>query len=121
MRKAWVFMSGGKSGGHCGCCAEKLRIPMVQNRKNGGVVLGKTNLSEWANIRSNNSTSGWSGVGGLTRNPYAIDRNSCGSSSGSTADTRKSANCSGLNCTCPGYWRANSVNTSGSGRSCTTN
>jgi len=54
-------------------------------RRNGGVVLGKTNLSEWANIRSNNSTSGWSAVGGLTRNPYAIDRNSCGSSSGSGA------------------------------------
>jgi len=54
-------------------------------RKNGGVVLGKTNLSEWANIRSDNSTSGWSAVGGLTRNPFAIDRNSCGSSSGSGA------------------------------------
>ena len=54
-------------------------------RKNGGVVLGKTNLSEWANIRSDSSTSGWSAVGGLTRNPYAIDRNSCGSSSGSGA------------------------------------
>jgi amidase len=54
-------------------------------RANGGVVLGKTNLSEWANIRSDNSTSGWSAVGGLTRNPHAIDRNSCGSSSGSGA------------------------------------
>jgi amidase len=54
-------------------------------RKAGGVVLGKTNLSEWANIRSSNSTSGWSAVGGLTRNPYAIDRNACGSSSGSGA------------------------------------
>lgn len=54
-------------------------------RKNGGVVLGKTNLSEWANIRSDNSTSGWSAVGGLTRNPHAIDRNTCGSSSGSGA------------------------------------
>ena len=54
-------------------------------RKNGGVVLGKTNLSEWANIRSDGSTSGWSAVGGLTRNPYAIDRNTCGSSSGSGA------------------------------------
>ncbi|MBI1402688.1 MAG: amidase [Porphyrobacter sp.] len=54
-------------------------------RAGGGVVLGKTNLSEWANIRSDNSTSGWSAVGGLTRNPYAIDRNSCGSSSGSGA------------------------------------
>jgi amidase len=54
-------------------------------RKAGGVVLGKTNLSEWANIRSSNSVSGWSGVGGLTRNPYATDRNACGSSSGSGA------------------------------------
>ncbi|NVE94816.1 amidase [Altererythrobacter lutimaris] len=54
-------------------------------RKNGGVILGKTNLSEWANIRSNNSTSGWSAIGGLTRNPFATDRNACGSSSGSGA------------------------------------
>ena len=49
------------------------------------MVLGKTNLSEWANIRADGSTSGWSAIGGLTRNPYAIDRNSCGSSSGSGA------------------------------------
>jgi amidase len=49
------------------------------------VILGKTNLSEWANIRSRHSTSGWSGRGGLTRNPYALDRNACGSSSGSGA------------------------------------
>ena len=54
-------------------------------RAAGGVVLGKTNLSEWANIRSNNSTSGWSAVGGLTQNPHATDRNACGSSSGSGA------------------------------------
>jgi len=54
-------------------------------REAGAVILGKTNLSEWANIRSNHSTSGWSGRGGLTRNPYAIDRNPCGSSSGSGA------------------------------------
>ncbi len=60
--------------------------PLIANlRKAGGVVLGKTNLSEWANIRSDNSTSGWSAIGGLTRNPHAIDRNSCGSSSGSGA------------------------------------
>ncbi len=49
------------------------------------VILGKTNLSEWANIRSSNSISGWSAVGGQTRNPYALDRNPCGSSSGSGA------------------------------------
>ncbi|MEL6531035.1 MAG: amidase family protein, partial [Pseudomonadota bacterium] len=60
--------------------------PMIANLRNaGGVVLGKANLSEWANIRSNDSTSGWSAVGGLTRNPHAIDRNTCGSSSGSGA------------------------------------
>nr|MDJ0644317.1 amidase family protein [Erythrobacter sp.] len=60
--------------------------PMIANlRAAGGVVMGKTNLSEWANIRSNDSTSGWSAVGGLTRNPHATDRNSCGSSSGSGA------------------------------------
>src|SRR6266481_1446516 len=54
----------------------------AQLRKAGAVILGKTNLSEWANIRSSHSTSGWSGRGGLTRNPYALDRNPCGSSSG---------------------------------------
>ena len=54
-------------------------------RTAGGVVFGKTNLSEWANIRSSNSTSGWSAIGGLTHNPYATDRNACGSSSGSGA------------------------------------
>jgi amidase len=54
----------------------------AQLRKAGAVILAKTNLSEWANIRSSHSTSGWSGRGGLTRNPYALDRNPCGSSSG---------------------------------------
>src|SRR5256885_1163025 len=52
-------------------------------RKAGAVILGKTNLSEWANFRSTHSTSGWSGRGGQTKNPYALDRNPCGSSSGS--------------------------------------
>jgi amidase len=54
-------------------------------RESGAVILGKTNLSEWANFRSNHSSSGWSGRGGQTRNPYALDRNPCGSSSGSGA------------------------------------
>jgi amidase len=54
-------------------------------RSAGAVILGKTNLSEWANIRSSHSTSGWSGRGGLTKNPYALDRNPCGSSSGTGA------------------------------------
>jgi amidase len=58
--------------------AERLRVA-------GAVILGKTNLSEWANIRSSHSTSGWSGRGGLTKNPYVLDRNPCGSSSGSGA------------------------------------
>jgi amidase len=58
--------------------AQKLRAA-------GAVILGKTNLSEWANIRSSHSTSGWSGRGGLTKNPYALDRNPCGSSSGTGA------------------------------------
>ncbi|TKR33962.1 amidase [Luteimonas gilva] len=51
-------------------------------REAGAVVLGKTNLSEWANFRSSRSTSGWSGRGGQTKNPYALDRNPCGSSGG---------------------------------------
>ena len=58
--------------------AQKLRAA-------GAVILGKTNLSEWANIRSSHSTSGWSGRGGLTKLPYALDRNPCGSSYGTGA------------------------------------
>ena len=60
--------------------------PLVMRLREAGVViLGKSNLSEWANIRSPNSVSGWSAVGGLTRNAHALDRNACGSSSGSGA------------------------------------
>ncbi len=60
--------------------------PLIANiRAAGGVILGKTNLSEWANIRDRKSTSGWSAIGGLTKNPHATDRNTCGSSSGSGA------------------------------------
>ena len=59
-------------------------------RESGAVILGKTNLSEWANIRSSHSSSGWSGRGGQTTNPYALDRNPCGSSSGSGAATSAS-------------------------------
>ena len=54
-------------------------------RAGGAVILGKTNLSEWANFRSFNSSSGWSAVGGQTHNPYGLNRNPCGSSSGSGA------------------------------------
>ena len=54
-------------------------------RDAGAVILAKSNPSEWANIRSRHSISGWSGRGGLTKNPYALDRNPCGSSSGSGA------------------------------------
>lgn len=60
--------------------------PLVTRlRKAGAIILGKANLSQWANIRSTNSTSGWSSIGGLVKNPYALDRNACGSSSGSGA------------------------------------
>jgi amidase len=69
-------------------------MPAVQDstvaaklRAAGAVILGKTNLSEWANFRSTHSTSGWSGRGGLVHNPYSLDRNACGSSSGSGAAT----------------------------------
>jgi amidase len=65
-----------------------------QLRSAGAVILGKTNLSEWANMRSSHSTSGWSGRGGLTKNPYALDRNPCGSSSGTGAGI--SANLAGI-------------------------
>jgi len=59
---------------------------LVENlREAGAVILGKTNLSEWANFRGRRSTSGWSSRGGLTHNPYALDRTACGSSSGSGA------------------------------------
>src|SRR5712671_5448340 len=54
-------------------------------RAAGAVILGKTNLSEWANFRSSHSSSGWSGRGGQTKNPYVLDRNPCGSSSGTGA------------------------------------
>ncbi|MEM1381366.1 MAG: amidase [Pseudomonadota bacterium] len=60
--------------------------PAVERlRGEGAIILGKTNLSEWANFRSSESISGWSGVGGLTRNPHDLSRNACGSSSGSGA------------------------------------
>src|SRR5690348_4928031 len=60
--------------------------PLVARlRAAGAIILGKTNLSEWANIRSTHSISGWSAVGGQTHNPWALDRNTCGSSSGSGA------------------------------------
>jgi amidase len=58
--------------------------PLVARlRAAGAVIVGKTNLSEWANIRDNKSISGWSAVGGQTRNPHALNRNACGSSTGS--------------------------------------
>jgi amidase len=60
--------------------------PVVASlRAAGAIILGKTNLSEWANFRSTHAMSGWSAVGGLTRNPYVLDRSACGSSSGSAA------------------------------------
>jgi amidase len=64
----------------------KRDAPLVARlRSAGAIILGKTNLSEWANIRSTHSISGWSAVGGQTRNPWALDRSACGSSSGSGA------------------------------------
>ena len=68
-----------------GSIANKDSAVAERLRAAGAVILGKTNLSEWANFRGTSSTSGWSGRGGLTRNPYALDRNACGSSSGSGA------------------------------------
>ena len=60
--------------------------PVVRRMKAAGaIILGKANLSEWANIRSSHSVSGWSAVGGLVKNPYALNRNACGSSSGTGA------------------------------------
>jgi amidase len=63
--------------------AEKDAFIVEKLREAGAVLLGKTNLSEWANFRARGSSSGWSGRGGQTRNPYYLDRNPCGSSSGS--------------------------------------
>ena len=68
-----------------GHIAEKDAFVVKQLRKAGALILGKTNLSEWANFRGKRSISGWSSRGGLTRNPYALDRTACGSSSGSGA------------------------------------
>jgi len=68
-----------------GNIAAKDAFIVKQLRKAGAVILGKTNLSEWANFRGEPSVSGWSSRGGLTRNPYALDRSACGSSSGSGA------------------------------------
>lgn len=65
-------------------------------RAAGAVILAKTNLSEWANIRSTRSTSGWSARGGLTRNPYALDRNTSGSSSGTAASVAASLAAAGV-------------------------
>ncbi len=65
--------------------AAKDAFIVAQMRKAGAIILGKTNLSEWANFRSTRSSSGWSSKGGQTRNPYDLDRSPCGSSSGSGA------------------------------------
>lgn len=68
-----------------GSLAPRDAFIVEQLRKAGAVIIGKTNLSEWANFRSSKSISGWSARGGQTKNPYALDRNPCGSSSGSGA------------------------------------
>src|SRR5438067_1946762 len=64
---------------------KRIQLSLLILRAGGAVILGKTNLSEWANFRSFESISGWSGRGGQTNNPYGISRNPCGSSSGSGA------------------------------------
>ena len=65
--------------------------PLVASlRASGAIILGKTNLSQWANYRSTNSVSGWSSVGGLVKNPHVLDRQACGSSSGSASATAAS-------------------------------
>ena len=66
-----------------GSIAARDAFLVARLRQAGAILLGKTNLSEWANFRSSRSSSGWSSRGGQTRNPYALDRNPCGSSSGS--------------------------------------
>lgn len=68
-----------------GHIAEEDAFIVKKIREAGAVLLGKTNLSEWANFRSTNSSSGWSGRGGQVRNPYCLDRSPCGSSSGTGA------------------------------------
>src|ERR1041385_5650102 len=68
-----------------GHIADKDAFIVRQLRKAGALILGKTNLSEWANFRGKRSVSGWSSRGGLTRNPHALARSACGSSSGSGA------------------------------------
>jgi len=73
-----------------GCVAPRDAFLVRRLRAAGAVILGKTNLSEWANFRGDSSTSGWSGRGGLGRNPYVLDRNTSGSSSGSAAATAAS-------------------------------
>src|SRR5204862_7011782 len=65
-------------------------------RAAGAVILGKTNLSEWANFRSSKSSSGWSGRGGQGLNPYALDRSPCGSSSGTAAAVATSLAAAGV-------------------------
>src|SRR3546814_19795198 len=88
--------------------ATRRDAPLIARlRANGGVVLGKTNLSEWANIRDRSSSSGWSAVGGLTRNPHAPDRTACGSSSGRGA-AGSAARSAGKECgrTCKSRWWA---------------
>ncbi|MBI1340217.1 amidase [bacterium] len=68
-----------------GNLAERDAAVIARLREAGAVILGKANLSEWANFRSQDSTSGWSAVGGLVKNPHALQRSACGSSSGSGA------------------------------------
>jgi amidase len=79
-----------------GSIAAREAFVVQRLRAAGVVILGKTNMSEWANFRSTRSTSGWSGRGGLVRNPYMLDRNACGSSSGTGAAVAASLAAAGV-------------------------
>jgi amidase len=76
--------------------AQRDAFIVTRLREAGAVIIGKANLSEWANFRSTHSSSGWSGRGGQCRNPYALDRNPCGSSSGSGAAISANLACVGI-------------------------
>src|SRR5262249_27415162 len=79
-----------------GAPAPKDAVLIERLRGAGAVLVGKTNLSEWANFRSTHSSSGWSGRGGQTKNPYALDRNPSGSSSGTGAAIAASLGAAGV-------------------------
>jgi len=82
LKKTFVRSGVGIAGGQVKGVSGMLFVTRL--REFGAVIRGKANLSEWANFRSTRSISGWSAVSGLTRNPFALGRSACGSSSGTT-------------------------------------